>query len=68
MSEKEAEKPYFYVATIEDIEPEKDLTVVSTKEVWSEMIHPQIYYLLKKIKELEARITALETPIKEITK
>ena len=55
--EKEAK---YVVVTIEDIIPEKDFTDMKTN--WSEMIHPQIYYLLKKIKELEERITKLENP------
>jgi len=52
------------IVRIEDI-TEKDIAIFDTKdgyEGWNESIHPQIYYILKKLKELEERILKLENP------
>jgi len=53
------------ITTIEDITTEKDIVVYNDKDGydgWNESIHPQIYYILKKLKELEERILKLENP------
>jgi len=50
----------FTILTIEDISKEKE--IVDKMTVWDQTIDPQIYYLLKKIKELEERILKLENP------